>query len=258
MIYVCIPSHNEAPTIGLLLWRIRQVFTAFPREYQLLVADDASTDATSDVLEPYNRVLPLQVVRHAARRGRAASVEELLRIAVERTDRPKRDCAIILDADFAHSPDVLPELVKEIEGGADLVVAEGEIRGEPTRGHRLFRQWAPRVLRGAVRVPGIHDVVSGFVAIRLIALKQALRMSGERLLTTEGWVARAELLAKVARHARRIESVRSLERYDLRQRESRLDPWPATVELWKARRILKAIPRTPVEPSPEREKRAVS
>ena len=32
MIYVCIPSHNEAPTVGLLLWKIRQVFAAFPRD----------------------------------------------------------------------------------------------------------------------------------------------------------------------------------------------------------------------------------
>ena len=42
MIYVCIPSHNEAPTVGLLLWKIRQVFASFPREYQLLVLDDLS------------------------------------------------------------------------------------------------------------------------------------------------------------------------------------------------------------------------
>ena len=47
MIYVCIPSFDEAPTVGLLLWKIRQVFAAFPREYQLLVLDDGSTDTTS-------------------------------------------------------------------------------------------------------------------------------------------------------------------------------------------------------------------
>ena len=40
MIYVCIPSYNEAPTVGLLLWKVRQVFAGFPREYQLLVLDD--------------------------------------------------------------------------------------------------------------------------------------------------------------------------------------------------------------------------
>src|ERR687896_403911 len=61
MIYVCIPSYNEAPTVGLLLWKIRQVFAAFPREYHLLVLDDGSTDATREILEPYSQVLPLTV-----------------------------------------------------------------------------------------------------------------------------------------------------------------------------------------------------
>ncbi len=47
MIYIGIPAHNEAQTIGVLLWRIRKVFQQFPREYELLVYDDASTDETA-------------------------------------------------------------------------------------------------------------------------------------------------------------------------------------------------------------------
>jgi glycosyltransferase involved in cell wall biosynthesis len=82
MIYICIPSYNEAPTIGLLLWKIRQVFAGFPREYQLLVLDDGSDDSTPEVLERYTRVLPLTVTRHHERVGYAGSVEELLRQAV--------------------------------------------------------------------------------------------------------------------------------------------------------------------------------
>src|SRR5918911_166029 len=135
MIYICIPSYNEAPTIGLLLWKIRQVFAGFPREYQLLVLDDASQDATPEVLERYTRVLPLTVVRHQDRRGYAESVEELLRVAVERTDRPKRDAAILMHADFAHGPQFIPDLVRRIESGADLVVAEARLEGESSRAH---------------------------------------------------------------------------------------------------------------------------
>ena len=90
MIYICVPSQNNATTVGLLLWKVRQVLAAFPREYQLLVADDGSTDATGEVLSSYGRVLPMSVTKHPVSRGYAATVEELLRQALRLTDRPKR------------------------------------------------------------------------------------------------------------------------------------------------------------------------
>lgn len=255
MIYVCIPSRNEAPTVGLLLWKIRQVFAAFPREYQLLVLDDGSTDSTAEVLEPYARVLPLTVIRRGTAQGYAASVEELLRRAVELTDRPKRDAAILMHADFAHNPQIVPDLVRRIESGADLVVAEGRLAGEPSRGHRILRRHASTLLRGVVSVPGVKDVVSGYAAIRLVALRNAIRSQGGQLLHTDDWAANAELFWRTARYARRVETVSSVERHDLRARPSRIRPWETATRLWAARRVLRAapVPPAPAEPSPRRE-----
>ena len=255
MIYVCIPSRNEAPTVGLLLWKIRQVFAAFPREYQLLVLDDGSTDSTAEVLEPYARVLPLTVIRRDSSQGYAASVEELLRKAVELTDRPKRDAAILMHADFAHSPQIVPDLVRRIESGADLVVAEGQLAGEPSRGHRILRRHAPTLLRGVVTVPTVKDLVSGYSAIRLVALRNAIRSQAGQLLHTDGWAANAELFWRTARYARRVETVPSVERHDLRSRPSRIRPWDTAAALWAARRVLRAspVPPAPSEPSPHRE-----
>jgi len=255
MIYVCIPSHDEAPTVGLLLWKIRQVFAAFPREYQLLVLDDASSDTTAEVLEPYARVLPLTVLRRTERQGYAASVEELLRKAVDLTDRPKRDAAILMHADFAHNPQTVPDLLRRIESGADLVIAEGRLEGEPSRAHRLLRRHAPALLRGVVSVPPVKDIVSGFAAIRLVALRNAIRSQADRLLHTDGWAANAELYWRTGRYARRVETVPSVERHDLRSRASRVHPWETAAALWAARRVLRAcpVPPAPPEPSPRRE-----
>lgn len=255
MIYVCIPSYNEAPTIGLLLWKIRQIFAEFQREYHLLVLDDGSNDATADVLERYTRVLPMSVIRHQERRGYANSVEGLLRHAVERTDRPKRDCAILMHADFAHGPNFIPDLVRRIESGADVVVAQGRLEGEPSRARRWARRVAPALLRGTVAVPGVRDIVSGFSVFRLVTLRNAFRDSPGPLLTTQGWAANAELYARAARHARRVETIAAVERGDLRQRESRVNSWEAAMNVWSSRRALRQASPPPlaVDPAADRE-----
>jgi len=237
MIYVCVPVHNEARTAGLVLWKVRQVFTAFPREYQLLVLDDASTDDTHEVLASYAKVLPMTIVTHRERRGYARSLEELLRLALQRTDRPKRDCAITLHADFVHSPESMEDMVKHLESGADLVVAElVERRGRVSRALGLARRWTPRLLR----IAGLRDTVSGFLALRLIVLRQALRRDTPRFLQTEGWCASAELVARLAPHARRLDAVPAAARYDLVQRPSRVRPWRQLLEAWRARSVIRA------------------
>ena len=253
MIYVCIPCYNEAPTVGLLLWKIRQVFSGFPREYHLLVIDDGSTDTTAEVLEPYTRVLPLTLVRNETRQGYAASVEALLRAAVDRTDRPKRDGAILMHADFAHSPSFIPDFLRRLESGADIVVAQSSLTGESSRAFRLVRRFGPLLLRGRVRVPGVADVVSGFLAFRLVALRNALKAQNGRFLTAEGWSANAELIGKTARYARRVETIPTVERHDLRQRPSRVHPWETAVSLWHWRgRLEMPPPLPPKEPRPDR------
>ena len=239
MIYVCIPSFDEGPTIGLVLWKIRKVFEEFPREYQLLVADDGSSDGTAEVLDPYSRVLPLTVLRHERRQGYARSLEALLNLALQRSDRPKRDSAILMHADFSHGPQYLPDFVRRLDSGADLVIGEAKLSAESSRARRLVRRWAPRLLRRAVRVPGVADTVSGFVAFRLMTLRTVLGQGGPTLVA-QGWAANAELLGRAAQHARRIEAVPIVERHDLRPRNSRSTPWETLREVWRAGRLIRA------------------
>jgi len=84
VLYVCIPAFNEAPTIGLLLWRIRKVFQQYSREHEVVVFNDGSTDDTVEVLKPYHDVLPLTVMGGREHVGYAAALDALARTVSRR------------------------------------------------------------------------------------------------------------------------------------------------------------------------------
>lgn len=236
MIYVLVPAYNEAATVGLLLWKVRQVFAAFPREYQLLVVNDGSTDGSDAVLAPYARALPLTLVTHKERRGYGRSAEELLRLATSRSDRPRRDLAVLLQADFSDSPDDIPELVKRIESGADLALADYRRRPGLPRMEALARRLVPLLFRGRKidRAP-LH--VGALKAMRLVTLARVLSERGSRpLLERDGWGADAELLLAVARQARRIDVVPVTSAVQPRRRAARSRPLLAVWAVWRALR----------------------
>ena len=233
MLYFCIPAYNEAPTIGLLLWRLRKVFQEQPREYEVLVYDDGSTDATADILAPYHKVMPVTVLG-GARVGYAAAVDALCREASRRTRYPRRDAVVLLQADFTDQPENLPELIKRFDGGADLVIAERPDSAKDPAPVRSLRRLAPWVVRPFVSVAGVRDPFATLRLFRVSVIRDLIKERGDApLLEGEGWSANADLLLRAAPHARRVETVELAPRYDVRERPSRIRPWADAMTLFR-------------------------
>jgi glycosyltransferase involved in cell wall biosynthesis len=232
VIYVCIPTHDEAATIGVVLWKTRKVLNEFGRDFRIVVHDDASTDDTAEVLERYARTLPLTVLRSDRRLGYGRSVERLLRHVQAEASYPKRDCAVVMQGDFTEDPQDVVSLVKAIEGGSDIVagsMADGD-RERPVE-VRLVRWLSGSLLRRKTATGGVSDSLAGLRAYRVIVLKKALRDHPEPLISSDGWAANVELLRKLAPHARRISEVPLESRDDLRMRPSRFKPIHTLVAL---------------------------
>ncbi len=237
MLYICIPSFNEAETVGVLLWRIRKVFQEYSREYEILVHTDGSTDATTETLEPYVNVLPLTVIGGTEHVGYARALDALCRAVSARTRYPRRDAMITLQADFTDQPEHLPELIKRFEGGADLVVGERTLTDATPKPVRRLRQIGTWTMRASGAVPGVTDPFGALRLYRISLIRDLLKEMGDApIVTGEGWAANLELLRRALPFARRVEAVAFDPRYDVRARETRIKPWSDGLALFRSSR----------------------
>jgi len=116
LLTVLIPAYNEQATLGELL---RRVF-AVPYEKQVIVVDDASTDATGEILAAWDH--RCQVIRHPHNRGKGAAIRTGLAEAVGRF-------TIVQDADLEYDPQDYRLLVEPLLAGeADVVYGSRYLR----------------------------------------------------------------------------------------------------------------------------------
>lgn len=225
MVYFLIPAFEEEDTLGLLLYKLRTVMEDVNRRYLAVVLDDGSRDGTADVAEAYRRFLPVKLLRHAENRGLGPTLDRLVREATRLSKYPERDVAITIEADFTFSPDTVPDMVREIEAGADVVIGARprahDDRARMPLGRRLGAHLVSSVLRAVMPLPGVTDYTSSFRAFRIGTLKRATSAYQEAFLTSPDASANVELLLRLGRFHPTFAEVPAELRFDIRPRPSR-------------------------------------
>jgi polyisoprenyl-phosphate glycosyltransferase len=115
-ISIIIPCFNEAAGLVALHDELTKVVDGLPYEFEILIVDDGSTDATRATLERLHtadsRVQPMELARNF---GKEIAVTAGLHAATG-------EAAIVMDADLQHPPSLIPELLDRWEHGAEVVV----------------------------------------------------------------------------------------------------------------------------------------
>jgi dolichol-phosphate mannosyltransferase len=119
-ISIIIPTYNEKDNIAPLLSRVDKALSGY--DYEILIVDDDSKDGTIELASSLADRYPVKVLVRRNERGLATAVVHGLKSAAG-------EIIGVMDADLQHPPEVIPDLVKAIEGGADMVVASRYIEG---------------------------------------------------------------------------------------------------------------------------------
>jgi dolichol-phosphate mannosyltransferase len=191
---VVLATLNERDNLPEVIARIvRQPLPPF----EVIVVDDGSTDGTREfVTDLSQREARIRPLFHDGK-------QTTLRAQCQGIEASRGDLVIIMDADLQHPPERIPEMLRELESGAGLVVASRYApRGTP--GPRtVFRAVISRGAESIAKIllpeaRGITDPVSGFFGFRReIFLPLNPRYRGYKLL----------LFVLVMNHGRRFAEV---------------------------------------------------
>lgn len=158
VISIVLPTYNEKDTISLL---VEEILRRISSDSEIIVVDDDSPDGTGDIVEKIGRT------DHRVRllRRKERGLTSALRAGIESA---RYDTVIWLDADFAHPPEVIPDLI-DIPDDFDIVVASRYITGGRDGRDSAIRRIASmalnRIGRWWVR-SSVRDLSSGFVRAR--------------------------------------------------------------------------------------------
>ncbi len=142
LLTVVVPVFNESGTIDTILRRV----VSAPYIKQIIVVDDASTDATPDVLRGWQSHPQVQVLVHDHNRGKGAAIRTAL-------EKARGRFTIVQDGDLEYNPQDYPRLIEPLLAGeADVVYGSRYLTHEGDRSsqRRAFR-WGVGLLNVLVR-----------------------------------------------------------------------------------------------------------
>lgn len=182
---IIIPAFNEEAGLGAVLEKLYRVIDDC---YEVVVVDDGSSDATSQVAREY----PCVVISHKRNLGKGAALQTGI-------DAAHAERVIFIDADDSYPVEAIPSLAERLNG-SDLVIGERDSgRDNIPFLNRLGNRLIAALLRVLYGFKG-RDPLTGFYGLS----KEHFR---NMQIRSSGFAIEAEIALKAARMGLSVQSL---------------------------------------------------
>ena len=179
-----LPTYKEAGNIQDIVKILTDLLDqSIAGDYELIVVDDNSPDHTWKLaLELTSDYPQLKVMRRTEEKGLSTAVIRGWQVA-------RGNILGVIDADLQHPPEVLQQLLGEMDKGADLAVASRHVEGGGVSEWSIIRRFLSRgaQMLGLIILPEVigrlSDPMSGYFMVRRTAIAgKPLRPVGYKIL----------------------------------------------------------------------------
>ena len=177
-VLVITPTYNERENLPVFL----SALFSYAPEVDVLVVDDGSPDGTGKLADEIAAGDARVQVRHrAGKQGLGTAYLEGFAWALAHG----YDVVFEMDTDLSHDPRYVPEFLRAIEAGADIVIGSRNVPGGGVEGWGIGRHLLSkggRVYSRTILGLGVRDLTSGYKAFTREALERldlgAVRSNG--------------------------------------------------------------------------------
>lgn len=168
MLSVIVPAHNEEANIVQTLEVVREALTRETIDFEIIVVDDNSSDATSAVVAELcsddDRV-------RLVRRSPPAGFGRAIRTGV---DEVSGDCVVICMADLSDDPEDVVAYYRKLQEGYDCVFGSRFMPGGSTHRYPKLKLLVNRIVNRTIQVLFLtrhNDLTNAFKAYRTSVIR---------------------------------------------------------------------------------------
>lgn len=206
-IVIVLPTFNEKDNIQKIVTILEEEI--FPQiKYHkmfILVADDKSPDGTADTVKKLMKKWSNISLSSGDRHGLGAAYIRGMTYAIEKMGA---DVLFEMDADLQHDPQKIPQFVKKIDEGYDIVIGTrysdgGSIPQNWPFQRKVFSTVANLFVRTVFMIFFVHDWTGGYRALtKEVFLKERMELKQYR-----GYIFQISMLHKVVRDGFKLAEV---------------------------------------------------
>ena len=153
MLSVVIPAYNEGENINTAFDTISKILESKGIEFEIVFSDDGSKDNTWEIIKKRaEKDSRMRGVRFSRNFGKEAAIFAGL-------EKAKGDCAVVIDCDLQHPPELILEMYELWSQGYEVVEARKASRGRESLLYKMFAKTFYKLMKSSsgINLDGASD-----------------------------------------------------------------------------------------------------